>query len=151
MCAIARAFVLSSLAAFFSMAAFAQTATVPVTLDNLRQLGSPDVVDPTATLIGTVVKVKSDSDGKVQRVMVMLSTSEGQGRVAAIRPERLSADKARRVLVADFTAAQLSQLAATATVPTGIDTGRSAGMVYRHSSPDNQSSGYNPNGAVMPY
>ena len=119
---------------FASWPAGAQTGNVPVTLDNLRQFGSPDVVDPSATLMGTLVRVKTDSDGKVQRVMVMLSTAEGQGRVASIPPERLSIDKARRVVVANFTTAELLQLASTATTPTGsIIINHSLGVVHRYS------------------
>src|SRR5258707_9228043 len=134
--AIARAFVLSGLGAFLSMVppAFAQTATVPIaTVPYPEQLASLDVVDPDGGPVGTVLAVKTDSDGRAHRVMVMLSTSEGQCRLATIRPERLSFDKARRVLVADFAAAQLMQLAATATTPKGgVDIGGSSGLVQRY-------------------
>jgi hypothetical protein len=65
--------------------------------------------------------------------MVALTTVDGAGRVAAIRSERLSFDKTRRVLVAQYTPAQLTQLAATATTPSGIDTSRSSGQVMRPS------------------
>lgn len=114
--------------------ACAQTSSVPVaTLDNPQQLATLDVVDPNGAPIGRVVKVKTGSDGKASRVMVMLSFADGMGRVAAIRPERLSLDKARGVVVAQYTSAEVTQLAATATTPSGIDVGRSSGLVARPS------------------
>jgi|SRR5690348_3354325 len=105
---------------------------VPVAaVDNPQQLVSLNVVDPSGGPVGDVVKVKTGSDGKATRVMVMLSFAEGSGRVAAIRPERLSFDRRQLVLVAQYSAAELRQLAATATTPNGIDLGKSSGMVQR--------------------
>jgi hypothetical protein len=113
----------------------AETTTsmvVPVVaVDNPQQLLSLDVVDPSGGPIGKVVNVRTGSDGKISRVMVMLVTPEGMGRVAAIRPERLSFDRRELKLVGDYSAAQLTQLAETATTPKGMDTSRSSGMVQR--------------------
>ena len=107
-------------------------AAVPVeTLDNPEQLASLGVVDASGTPVGKVVSVKTDSDGKAKRVMVALMTAEGAGRVAAIRPERLTFDRTKRLLVAQFTPAQLTQLAATATTTGGLDTSQSSGRVMR--------------------
>ena len=131
-----RDFVLSLLACALIAAVpgYAQTSIVAVaTLDNPQQLATMDVVDPNGAPIGRVVNVKTGSDGKASRVMVMLSFAEGMGRVAAIRPERLGLDKARGVVVAQYTSAELTQLAATATTPSGIDVGRSSGLVARPS------------------
>jgi hypothetical protein len=107
-------------------------ATVQVeTLDSPEQLASLGVVDASGAPVGKVVSVKTGSDGKAKRVMVALTTAEGAGRVAAIRPETLTFDKTKRVLVAQFTPAQLTQLAATASTTGGLDTSQSSGRVMR--------------------
>jgi hypothetical protein len=110
----------------------ASTTVQVETLDNPAQLASLNVVDASGAPVGTVVSVKTGSDGKAKRVMVALTTADGAGRVAAIRPERLTFDKTKHLVVALFTPAQLTQLAATATTPAGIDTSRSSGQVMRH-------------------
>jgi len=155
---IASAFAFLGISAMLGSApAFAGQITsmiVPVVaVDNPQQLVSLNVVDPSGVPIGDVVKVKTGSDGKVSRVLVMLSYTEGLGRVAAIRPERLFFDRRELKLVGQFSAAEMTQLAATATVPTGVDTSQSSGMVTRHLSNggDDQSTPYNPQGHVMPY
>ena len=106
--------------------------TVPVVaVDNPQQLVSLNVVDPGGAPIGDVVQVRTGSDGKVSRVMVRLAIPDAMGRVAAVRPERLFFDRRDLRVVGQFSAAELSQLAATSTTPSGIDMGRSSGMVAR--------------------
>src|ERR1051325_3625728 len=134
--ALASLFALLMVAAPAAPALAEQTTSmiVPVAgIDNPQQLVSLNVVDPNGGPIGDVVKVKTGSDGKATRVMVMLSFREGLGRVASIRPERLSFDRRQLVLIGDYTSAELTQLAATATTPNGMDIGRSTGMVQRPS------------------
>jgi hypothetical protein len=116
--------------------AFAQqqitSMTVPVVaVDNPQQLVSLNVVDPSGAPIGDVFQVRMGSDGKVSRVMVRLAIPDAMGRVAAVRPERLFFDRRDLRVVGQFSAAELSQLAATSTTPSGIDMGRSSGMVAR--------------------
>ena len=101
------------------------------TIDNPAQLISLSVVDASGAPIGNVRSVKTGSDGKASRIFVALTTTEGAGRIAAIRAERLSFDKTNHVLMAQFSPAQLSQLAATASTAGGIDTGQSSGLVSR--------------------
>lgn len=109
---------------------------VPVgAVDNPQQLVSLNVVDPSGAPVGDVVKVKTGSDGRASRVLVRLSTPEGLGRVAAVRPERLVFDRREDKLVGQFSAAELTQLAETATVPSGIDTSRSTGMMTARPMP----------------
>ena len=110
--------------------------TVPVVaVDNPRQLVSLNVVDPSGAPVGDVVMVKTGSDGRASRVLVKLSTPEGLGRVAAVRPERLYFDRREDRIVAQFSAAELTQLAETATVPSGVDTSRSSGMMPMRPEP----------------
>jgi len=116
--------------------AFAQqqitSMTVPVVaVDNPQQLVSLNVVDPSGAPIGDVIQVRTGSGGKVSRVMVRLAIPDAMGRVAAVRPERLFFDRRDLRVVGQFSAAELSQLAATSTTPSGIDMGRSSGMVAR--------------------
>jgi len=128
--------------------------TVPVVaVDNPQQLVSLNVVDPGGAPIGDVVQVRMGSDGRASRVMVKLSTPDGMGRVAAIRPERLFFDRRDLKLVGQFSAAELTQLAATATMPSGVDTSHSSGMPTRYlpNSNDNNANAYNPTGRTMPY
>ena len=102
-----------------------------VAVDNPQQLVSLNVVDPSGAPIGDVVQVRTGSGGKVSRVMVKLAIPDAMGRVAAVRPERLSFDRRDLKVVGQFSAAELTQLAATSTSPSGIDMGRSSGMVAR--------------------
>lgn len=130
------ALLLTASALFVAPASAQQIANmvVPVvSVDNPQQLVSLNVMDTEGAPIGDVVKVKTDSDGKASRVLVMLATREGLGRVAWIRAERLSYDRRDLKLVGQFSAAELEQLAATATTPNGIDLGRSGGLVQRPS------------------
>jgi len=130
--------------AFFGIAAAIGTApsfaqqvtsmTVPVVaVDNPQQLVSLNVVDESGAPIGDVVQVRTASDGKASRVMVRLAIPEAMGRVAAVRPERLFFDRRDLRVVGQFSAAELAQLAATSTTPSGIDMGRSSGLVARPS------------------
>jgi len=126
------------IAATLGMApAFAQqttSMTVPlIAVDNPQQLVSLNVVDASGSPIGDVVQVRTASDGKVSRVMVRLAIPDAMGRVAAVRPERLFFDRRDLRVVGQFSAAELTQLAATSTTPSGIDMGRSSGLVARPS------------------
>src|SRR4030088_1532042 len=105
---IARAFVLSTLAGLLliSTDSFAQhaagrgtkapettgnaDAVVPVeTLDNPQQIASLNVVDTSGAPLGSVVSVKTGSDGKANPVMVAMTRGDGAGRAAAILSGRL--------------------------------------------------------------
>lgn len=131
---ITKALILACLASLAAPAVAQQITdmVVPVAaVDNPQQLLSLNVVDPNGGPIGDVVKVKTGSDGRASRILVMLAIPEGVGRVATMRAERLVFDRRADNIVAQFTAAELTQLALTATTPSGIDLGRSSGMVQR--------------------
>jgi hypothetical protein len=90
-------------------------AQVPVAkLDNPQQLTGAGVIDASSKPIGKVAGVKTGSNGRAERVKVALMTPDGMGRVASIKAEKLSFDKAKGVVVADLSPAQVTQLAATA-------------------------------------
>jgi len=126
----------------------AETRLQPfASIDDPQQLIAVDVVDCDGGAIGSVLAIKTGSDRKPSRVMVMLSTPDARGRLAAIRPERLGFDAEKGILVADFTPAQLMQLAATSATPGGIDVSASSGMVQRYSG---DLSRRLPNGTVLP-
>jgi hypothetical protein len=127
------AFAMSMIAISLAQGAPAQDRTVPLSqIDNPQDLASVGVVDSAGEDIGKVVKVKTGSDGRASRLMVLLSAGAGAGRVAAMRAERLTFDRLRRVLVAQFSPAEFDQLAETATAMSGgIDASQSSGMVQR--------------------
>jgi hypothetical protein len=111
------------------------TTPVPVEkIDNPQQLVQAGVLDSTGAPIGKVLSVKTGSDGKARRIMMMLTTPDGMGRVAALRTDGLGFDAAQGVLVTDFSPAQVAQLAATATtMAPASEISRSSGMVARPS------------------
>ena len=122
--------------ALMTAPSFAQPSgntVVPATrLSNPQRFVSVDVVGTDGNPIGIVLAVKTDSDGKMRYALVLLATQNGRGRVATVRSERLGFDWDRGLLVADYSPAQLTQLAANATTPPGIDTSQSSGLVQRY-------------------
>jgi hypothetical protein len=124
---LTKAVALSAIAAALMAAAPATAQVTPATgnamaatqvpvakLDNPRQLTGAGVLDASSKPIGKVAGVKTGSDGKADRVRIALITQQGMGRVASVKAEKLSFDRSKGVVVANLSAAEVAQLASSA-------------------------------------